>query len=327
MFTNNRVSSVLDTGKDVDLILESPHLKHDDTPGFAALVEHQIDDAGTSATALVSCLQDPNLKLSEEPTDAPFNKAFKFPRDVFDFYEQPGQEYRRSRFGVAMQGVSAMFPPEAILKGFNWMSLTNQDTIVDVGSGVGSVSLALARANLEVKIILQDRAPVIEHAAQVWANELPEAVESGRIRMLAHDFFTEQPVKNATIFLMKQIMHDWSDKYATKILKQLHAAAMPSTRVLLVESLTSYACHDPHASSIPGAIPHEAPAPLIANYGPVNDMQYNGDLTVFVQNNAQERTIDHMVALCNGAGWKVVRIYRSDGMSGFMQQMEAVKIV
>lgn len=72
-------------------------------------------------------------------------------------------------------------------------------------------------------------------------------------------------------------------KYAVKILSQLRASALENTKLLLVESLVPYACHDPSSEgdkAIPGAVPREAPNPLLANYGPINDMQYNSDFTV-----------------------------------------------
>ena len=89
-----------------------------------------------------------------------------------------------------------------------------------------------------------------------------------------------QPVKNASVFLLKQILHDWSDKYCTKILKQLRAAAAPSTKLLLLENIIPHLCHDPNVEGIPGAAPREAPAPLLANYGPIYDMSFHSDFTV-----------------------------------------------
>ena len=135
---------------------------------------------------------------------------------------------------------------------------------------------------------------------QIWKKELPDVVQSGRVKFqgddlcsilyiqymltartpTVYDFFTTQPVKNASIFLLKQVLHDWSDLYAAKILTQLRAAAAPTTKLIIVESIVAYACHDPNSESIPGAAPREAPSPLLPNYGPINDMQYNGDLTV-----------------------------------------------
>lgn len=52
---------------------------------------------------------------------------------------------------------------------------------------------------------------------------------------------------------------------------------MPKTILSFMKSIMPSACHDPSADSdsgIPGAIPKEAPAPLLASYGAVNEMGY-----------------------------------------------------
>ncbi len=82
------------------------------------------------------------------------------------------------------------------------------------------------------------------------------------------------------MFLLKQIMHDWSDSYCLKILTQLRAAASANTKLILVESIMSFSCHDSGEDSVPGAVPHEAPEPLLANYGAVNEMAYSADIDV-----------------------------------------------
>ena len=103
------------------------------------------------------------------------------------------------------------------------------------------------------------------------------------ILLIAHDFFRPQPIKNAAIFLLKQIMHDWPDAYASKILTNLREAAQHDTKLILIDSIMPFACHDSSADEgkgVPGAVPKEAPPPLLANYGVANEMGYNGDLTV-----------------------------------------------
>ena len=67
--------------------------------------------------ALPAVMADPKLRLSEEPTEAPLNYAFKTNMTAFEWFDQPEQQYRRRRFGVAMQGIANMFPQEAILNG------------------------------------------------------------------------------------------------------------------------------------------------------------------------------------------------------------------
>lgn len=82
---------------------------------------------------------------------------------------------------------------------------------------------------------------------------------------------------------MKHILHDWSDEYCTKILSELRKVAGPKTKLLCMESILPYACHDPSAddkNGIPGAVPREAPAPLLANWGAINSMGYHSDIDV-----------------------------------------------
>ncbi|ETW80073.1 hypothetical protein HETIRDRAFT_428361 [Heterobasidion irregulare TC 32-1] len=212
-------------------------------------------------------------------------------------------------------GVTAMQPADAILNGYDWRSLSADDLVVDVGAGAGSASLVLARACPDVNIILQDRAAAIEQGQEIWKKELPDAVQSGRVKFQVYDFFTTQPAKNASIFLLKQVLHDWSDLCAANILTQLRAAAAPTTKLIIVESVVAYACHDPNLESIPGAAPREAPSLCFQT-------MYNGDPTMLFATNSQERTAGHFMTLLQGAGWKVVKIHRSDGTSAFLQQIE-----
>lgn len=102
---------------------------------------------------------------------------------------------------------------------------------------------------------------------------------------IAHDFFNPQPVKDASVFLLKNVIHDWSDTYARRILLNLRNAAAPGTKLLLVESLIEYACRthtseNSGSSPILGAAPLQAPEPLLANFGDINFMQYMTDISV-----------------------------------------------
>ena len=98
-----------------------------------------------------------------------------------------------------------------------------------------------------------------------------------------HDFFTAQPITNASVYLLKQIMHDWSDPYASRILTELRKTAKQDTKLILIDTVIPFACRYPKAeaeNAIPGAVPAEAPEPLLANYGGANEIGYIGDMTV-----------------------------------------------
>ena len=103
------------------------------------------------------------------------------------------------------------------------------------------------------------------------------------MRCVAHDFFAPQPQTDASIFFLKNVLHDWSDKYSLKILKQLRDAAAPDTKLVVLEMIIPYTCHDDAediADGIISGVPIKAPNPLLANWGAVNDLAYILDIAV-----------------------------------------------
>lgn len=87
--------------------------------------------------------------------------------------------------------------------GFDWGALKKGEIVVDVGGGIGSVTLMLAKAFPHLQFVVQDRPKVITPTAikvllsvyinlcrqiltymKFWKNEYPEAFESGRVKLL-----------------------------------------------------------------------------------------------------------------------------------------------
>ena len=101
-------------------------------------------------------------------------------------------------------------------------------------------------------------------------------------RSADYDFFQEQPVKNASVYLLRIILHDWSDEYAMKILKRVRAAASPDSKLIVMEAMLQYACASGNEyAHIPGAVQPPAPAPLLANFGVAKDIiDYYADFVV-----------------------------------------------
>lgn len=53
------------------------------------------------------------------------------------------------------------------LAGFPWDELPKDSVVVDIGGGIGSVSVVLAQAYPHLKFVVEDRAPVVAIAREV----------------------------------------------------------------------------------------------------------------------------------------------------------------
>ncbi|KAJ3535874.1 hypothetical protein NM688_g6916 [Phlebia brevispora] len=308
IFANNRISSALDTGKPVAQIIQNAEMKHDRTNGLAALIEHCADDDMKASAYLPETLLSPVMAKSEEPTETAFNKAFNTNLPWFSWYELPGNEYIMSRFSMGMKGIQNISPGGAILHGFDWKSLPEGSLIVDVGGGIGTHTLELVRSFGHLNYIVQDTEAVVsEDFVQFWMNEYPDAIASGKVKLLPHDFLKPQPVKAPAVFLLRLVIKNWSDAYCVKILGHLRDAAGPETKLVLADSIIAHACpEDVVAESIPGYTPPaRPPAPLLPNKGVAAILPYIVDMHMLAMLNGSERTAPEWQTLLKASGWKL----------------------
>jgi hypothetical protein len=86
----------------------------------------------------------------------------------------------------------------------------------------------LARHFPKMKCISQDLPDVVADV------EVPEDLKD-RVEIVAHDFFTPQPVEDADVYLFRWIFHDWSDKYSVRILQNLIPALKHGAKIVIGE--------------------------------------------------------------------------------------------
>ncbi|KAG6833022.1 hypothetical protein H0H87_012280 [Tephrocybe sp. NHM501043] len=321
VFANTRISSMIDTLKPSQDVIANPETKHDGTNGFAALASLQLDEVFKASSYSWETLADPATVKSGDPKASPLTRVFKAGESFWDL--QARDTSRGHRFNLAMRGIQTLQPVDAIIKAYDWDKLPESSTVVDVGGGVGSESIIIARNYPQLEIVIQDLPPVIEDATKLWKADMPTA----RVTFEVQDFFKPQQTnRDVAVFLVKQILHDWSDEYCVELLSHLRAAARDHTRLVLIESIIPYACHDLMTSDVEGAIFYEAPKPLLANYGAVNGLGYDLDFTMFALYNAQERTIHHIENLLGSSGWLVRAVRRHKSETTYLQSVEAVPI-
>jgi hypothetical protein len=117
-----------------------------------------------------------------------------------------------------------------ILDTFNWSCIDLPGyVILDGGGGQGHVSQAIARHTHNISFIVQDLPHVTERGAELLPVEL-----KSRIKFQSHSFF-EPEIQEGDMYFFRWILHDWSDKYATAILRNLVPKIKNGTRILICE--------------------------------------------------------------------------------------------
>ncbi|KAF8899686.1 S-adenosyl-L-methionine-dependent methyltransferase [Mucidula mucida] len=203
----------------------------------------------------------------KDPSKAatPFNLAYDTTDTIWDFAGRPGNEANAKR---------QAFSPDIFVNGINGNSLNTGDVVVDVGGGNGSATILLHSAFPKLQYVVQDLAQQITEAEKYWDTNSPEAVKTGTVKLQGSSPLSE-------------------------ILKNLRAAASPTSKVVVFESMATYTCAD--ASN-----PVEAPYPLLGNLGVAGGGFLTGmDIGLLATQGGKERTKDEFEALGKQCGWKL----------------------
>jgi hypothetical protein len=151
--------------------------------------------------------------------------------------------------------------------------LDDVTTVVDVGGGHGVLGRAILDRYPPISVVVFDRPDVVAGAPYPAG-----AAEVGQLRGTAGDFFTDSP-PTADAYILKDILHDWTDEQCRTILRSTRRAAPPHARLLIVERVI-----DPDHSDLGSALV---------------------DITMLVLTGGQERTTSQYAALLTASGWQL----------------------
>ncbi|KAI0349362.1 S-adenosyl-L-methionine-dependent methyltransferase [Trametes cingulata] len=327
VFTNNRLTAFIDSGKPIEELKAAPQKKYDGTDGVAAFAGLTGDEVFKMMSYLPQWLLEGGLETNA-PNGLPLKYAFNTPLKYYEWLEEPGNEFRLTRFGHAMNGTRYWEVAENIIHGFPWNDLAKDSVVIDIGGGIGSVSVILAQAYPHLKFVVEDRAGVVAIAREAWGTKNAELFDSGRVTFHAQDFLEEHKpfelagvgtVSQPSVFLARAVAHNWPDKDVKVILSILRRAAGPHTKLLLVDNLLPYACIDDktdmEGGSSEGAVRSLVPegSPLLPNLGKASANGYILDSSMLGLFDAKERTYREMDALTQSAGWKITNVKRAVG--------------
>jgi hypothetical protein len=145
--------------------------------------------------------------------------------NIWDYYAQKPEE--GETFTHAMHGFTSGLAQEVA----RVVDTSTAKVAVDIGGASGTLVHSLLMANSQLHGIVLDLSDVVPSAtAAAAALGLAE-----RSRAMAGDFFTAVP--EADIYLLKNVLHDWNDEEAVRILKRCRQAMRRRGRVVVIETL------------------------------------------------------------------------------------------
>jgi hypothetical protein len=202
---------------------------------------------------------------------AGFDKAFGQP--VFNWFAENPAEWEV--FNRAMTSFASSVA-RAVAAAYDFSRFAR---IADVGGGHGALLATVLAHAPEARGIVFDLPHVVAGARPV----LEQAGLAARCEALGGDFFQAVPA-GCDAYLMKSIIHDWSDEKAIQILRNCAAGLNHGGRVLLVEIVL--------------------PAPGVPSFGKLLDLEM-----LVMTDGGRERTESEYGALFAAAGLRLERIH------------------
>ncbi|GAB1200381.1 hypothetical protein APSETT444_009752 [Aspergillus pseudonomiae] len=166
-----------------------------------------------------------------EPNETGFSLSHHTNENLFDYLQSRPEKARQ--FSEAMKFYTGPIPaysPSFLIKGYPWASLPDGAVVVDLGGSDGHIARLISNANPGMRVVVQDVSSVVEEARATMQ------AENRAVEFHVHDFFNPQPIV-ADLYLFRWVLHDWSDKYVVKILRQLVPALRTGAKVVVNESL------------------------------------------------------------------------------------------
>jgi SAM-dependent methyltransferase len=193
---------------------------------------------------------------------SPFTKARGM--EIFEYLAQDPDH--AEHFAAAMASFTSVWGPAIA----DAIDTTDVKCAVDVGGANGTLLQMLQRKNPSLRGIVFDRPNTIEYAeAAIKQNGLTE-----RTSAVGGNFFESVP--EGDLYLLKFILHDWSDEDCVRILQNCRKSLTPGGRIAVVDFVVDKA--NPHAALI--------------------------DMNMFVATPGRERSLEEFDALFAAAGLK-----------------------
>ena len=179
-----------------------------------------------------------------------------------------------------------------VLEALDGYDFSNIHHICDVGGGQGHLLCNLLQKYPHLKGSILELGSVTRNKDLLWASKMGL---DERCTYLIGDMFNEVPPADA--YIMKMILHDWSDDEWVNILSNIHRSSPNEGKVFIVE--------------------HLIPVPEIPHFSKFFDIH------MMCVASGRERTIEEYTILLERSGWKHANTFHP--RSGLMGVIEGKK--
>jgi len=208
------------------LVTELPEGRFELTP-FARPLRRDVDDSIAPTAVMLG--QDHYgawgaLLHSVKSGESAFQHVYGMP--MFDYLAKHPDA--QADFDAAMSAGTEVFLGSMV----DVYDFSESRIIVDVGGGNGSVSAMILKRNPVMEAVIYDQPQVLEAADRY----LSGAGVRKRCRLVPGNFFETVP-EGGDLYFLSNIIHDWDDERALRILRNCRAAMTPAAAVLLLEAI------------------------------------------------------------------------------------------
>jgi hypothetical protein len=162
-------------------------------------------------------------------------------------------------------------------------------SVCDVGGGRGTLLASILDRHPSLHGCLVDGEAALAGAAELFR----ERGLAERVQLVPADFFGTLP-SGYDAYLMKDVLHDWDDARATKILQSCRRAMSEGNRLLISEMLL-----DPNEARFPGTFA---------------DLQM-----MMVCSEGRQRSRSQMEALLTGADFQLLKVWKTARFSSWLE--------
>ena len=208
------------------------------------------------------------LSHSVRTGKAGFEDAYGKP--FFDYLTEHSDA--QTIFDAAMTAVSGP-EAEAIVAAYDFSGFRK---IVDIGGGHGTLLAEILRANRDLHGAVFEQPQVLAGARE----NLERQGLAERCEFVTGSFFESIPA-GYDVYLMKYIIHDWTNEKAGQILRNCRQAVSERSKLLMIDTL---------------------------NFRTATDLAVMYDLEMLVFLGSKERSEDEFTHLLEEAGFKLTRI-------------------